>query len=174
MITIHVYKKFLKLVTEKLSGEFLVVGGAVLPLLGYHQRATVDIDFIGLGKNERAQSLEIMRIASSLQLPPEAINSAAAIFIEQVKYTKADLIVLSKGPKATIFRPSTLFYMRLKFARMSESDFDDCKAWLQFFKNDITTKEKNSIRIELKTHIKNLKLPIDRIKRFQDLLQQLV
>ena len=42
--------EFLKRAGERLYGEWLLVGGTLLPAVGIDVRATVDIDLLGLGK----------------------------------------------------------------------------------------------------------------------------
>ena len=137
-LTQKILKKFIKLAAEQLTGDWLLLGGTVLPLVGAQHRSTVDIDFVGLGKNERSQQLELMHIAEELGLPVEVINSAAAIFVDRELQDKNSLVLLEVGDGARIYRPDTLLYFKLKTARMSESDMLDCTEWLKHFKNEIT------------------------------------
>lgn len=123
-------KKFLKAAGERLKGEWLLVGGTLLPAVGIDVRSTVDIDLIGLGKTENAQILELMEVAETLGLNPETINPAAAIFLKKIKYQKEDLIILYKGSKGTIYRPSLMLYWQLKMNRLSETDLQDCEHYL--------------------------------------------
>ena len=125
-------KKFLLVAGEKLSGQWILVGGTLLPAVGVDARATVDIDLIGLGPAESAQTLELMTIAESLSLPVDTINQAAAFFLNKVGYREADLLLLHEGSNAKIFRPSIALYIKLKSARMTESDFIDCKNYFSF------------------------------------------
>ena len=47
-------------------------------------------------------------------------------------YRKSDLIVLKKGRRATIYRPTLSLFWKLKVGRLSESDLNDCLAYLKF------------------------------------------
>lgn len=141
-------RKFIKLAAEQLEGEWLLVGGTVLPLLGANHRSTVDIDFVGLGRKERAQQLELMKIAEQLDLPVDIINSAAAFFVDRhlrdhkrQTHDKKHLVLLKAGKKANIYRPDTELYFSLKLGRFSDSDLSDCREWLQFFQNKISKAE---------------------------------
>lgn len=109
-------KKFLKLAGDSLKGDWLLVGGTLLPAVGLDIRSTVDIDLVGLGEREAAQSLELMELAEKLGLGVETINQAAAFFVHKAGYKKADLLTLYKGKSATIYRPSILLYWRLKLS----------------------------------------------------------
>ena len=124
--------EFLKRAGERLEGEWLLVGGTLLPAVGIDVRSTVDIDFLGLGKNEGGHALELMEIAESLGLSVETVNQAASFFLKKAGYDRSDLIVLFKGSAATIFRPSLLLYFKLKLARFTETDQVDCEHYCKF------------------------------------------
>ena len=47
-IDVKILKKFLKIAGIELSGEWVLMGGTVLPLLGVDYRTTVDIDFVSV------------------------------------------------------------------------------------------------------------------------------
>lgn len=126
--------EFLNKAGEKLKGEWLLVGGTLLPAVGLDVRATVDIDIIGLGPSESAQILELMEISEQLGLPVETINQAAAFFLNKISYSKDDLLVLHKGKSSTIYRPSLMLYWQLKIGRLSETDLLDCQHYFHFCK----------------------------------------
>ena len=119
-------KKFLRLAAESLEGDWLLVGGTLLPAVGLNVRTTVDIDLVGLGKKEAAQGLELMRLTEKLGLSVETINQTASFFLNKIDYKKQDLLLLTEGKKARIYRPSLLLYWQLKLPRMTESDYTDC------------------------------------------------
>jgi hypothetical protein len=125
-------EKFLRKASQDLKGEWLLTGGTLLPAVGIDLRATVDIDFIGLGQKEKNQSLELMNLASELGLSIESINQAASFFLSKIKYSNDDLIVLKKTKACTIFRPSFLLYFKLKVPRLSETDVQDCEAYFKY------------------------------------------
>lgn len=112
------------------------MGGTLLPAVGIDIRATIDIDFVGLGSKEKSQNLEIMNLAQDLGLSIESINQSAEFFLKQVGHTDRDLIPLLEGKQAgrrcTIFRPSALLYLKLKIARLSESDLQDAIHYFQY------------------------------------------
>ena len=126
------FTKLLRKAADKLKGEWLLVGGTLLPAVGINVRSTVDIDLIGLTPAESNQQLELMQLAESLGLPVDSINQTAAFFLKKVGYTRGDLLVLHKGSGATIFRPSLALYWRLKCGRLSETDVEDCRHYMKF------------------------------------------
>ncbi len=123
---------FLKLAGDQLSGDWVLLGGTLLPAVGLTVRSTVDIDFVSLEKTDNSQTLALMTIADSLGLPVETINSAASFFLEKINYDKNDLLLLRKGKTAKIFRPSVALYWQLKLARLSDSDLIDCQHYYNF------------------------------------------
>jgi hypothetical protein len=125
-------EKFLRLAADELTGEWVLVGGTLLPAVGIDVRTTVDIDLLGLGKAEAAQQIELMTISESLGLPVETVNQAASFFLKKVGYSKKDLIILERGKSAVIYRPSAELYLRLKVGRLSETDLLDCELYLEF------------------------------------------
>jgi hypothetical protein len=52
--------------------------------------------------------------------------------VRKAGYRATELILLHKGASASIFRPSLALYWRLKAARLSESDLEDCRHYLRF------------------------------------------
>lgn len=124
--------KFLRLSAKRLRGEWVLLGGSLLPLLGIGHRTTLDIDIVGVSGKERGQVLELMEIAEGLGLSPESINQAAGHFLRQVENWKACLVVLEKGEKGTIYRPDVNLYVRLKIRRLSETDLSDCMEFVRF------------------------------------------
>jgi hypothetical protein len=127
-----VLAEFVRRAGDRLTGEWLLVGGTLLPALGIDVRSTVDIDLLGLGKNEASQTLELMELAQSLGLSAEAVNQTAAFFLKKIKYDAPDLIILHKGKSATILRPSVSLYFKLKLARFTETDQTDCEHYYRF------------------------------------------
>jgi len=125
-------KRFLQLAGDSLRGEWLLVGGTLLPAVGVDIRSTVDIDLVGLSSKEAAQSLELMELAEKLDLGVETINQAASYFVNKCGYKRTDLIPMIKGKSATIFRPSVQLYWRLKIARLSETDAIDCQYYYHY------------------------------------------
>jgi hypothetical protein len=126
-------KTFLDRAANQLKGDWLIMGGTVLPLLGQPLRETMDIDIVRVsGKGENEDTLQLMRLAESLGLPPETINQAGAFFLSKMKYSKKDLVLLKEGKRGRIYRPSATFFLVLKIGRMSQSDLADCKELLNY------------------------------------------
>jgi hypothetical protein len=129
-------KKFLRLAGEKLEGEWVLMGGTVLPLLGVDYRTTTDIDLAAAGDAPQSQTLELMKLAESLDLPVESINQAGAYFLKKIPNFRKHLVVLHRGASATVFRPDVTLYLLLKIGRLTESDLNDCLAYLRLAKKN--------------------------------------
>ena len=128
-------QKFLKLAVNRLKGEWLLIGGTVLPLLGVDLRTTTDIDLLPLGKQDSNSSvLELMKLAEELDLPIETLNQAGLYFLEKLTDYRDCLVILKRSPTTTIYRPDINLYLRLKLKRLSESDCSDCLAFIQYAK----------------------------------------
>jgi hypothetical protein len=166
-------RKFLNLAGQSLKGDWLLVGGTLLPAVGLNVRSTVDIDLIGLGSEEAGQTLELMTLAESLGLSVESINQAAAFFLKKAGYSKSELIVLHKGKKATIFRPSVELYWRLKLPRLSESDLLDCQHYYNFClgQNEMIRRQKLFSYINQQIELGPTRDKLERLKTLKSLLE---
>lgn len=128
-------EKFLKLAGDRLTGDWILIGGTVLPLLGMEIRVTTDIDLLPFGKKDsHSVILVLMRIAEELDLPIETVNQAGLYFLEKIPDYQKHLIVLRRGKNATIYRPDVNLFLRLKMERMTDSDLSDCLAFLKYAK----------------------------------------
>ena len=87
-------KKFLKAAGDQLTGEWVLVGGTVLPALNVDVRSTTDIDFVGLPVDTTREQLKLMQIAEDLGLPIESINQASAYFISKISGFEKSLVLL--------------------------------------------------------------------------------
>ena len=123
-------EKFVKLAGDRLEGDWVVIGGVVLPLLGAGQRVTVDIDIVGPEGSGNRETLALMRIAERLGLPVEAVNQAGSHFLHRIAGWRKQIVPLHEGRSATIHRPSVTLFILLKMSRLSESDLADCLAFL--------------------------------------------
>ncbi len=165
-------KKFVKLAGERLTGDWILIGGTVLPYLGAEHRTTTDIDFVGLGSKEKAQQFEVMQIVEDLGLPVETINSAADFFAHKQVKSKSQLVLLHQGGSAVIYRPNTELYFRLKLPRLSEIDAEDCVVWLRHLrpsKVELTAVAK-LVQRELKTTREPQR--IERLNQIRNLLAE--
>ena len=84
-ITRSTLAKFVKLAGDRLTGDWVIIGGVVLPILGIDIRSTTDIDVAGPPDASQAQMLTLMDIVATLGLPVESINQAGAYFLYKIK-----------------------------------------------------------------------------------------
>ncbi len=131
-----VVKKLVIGAGKSLSGDWVLVGGALLLYLGASERVTEDIDLVPAGEMANSDQLKLFGLAEELGLPVEAVNSAAGFFLKKIKGYRSALELLHEGPGARIFRPNATLYLRLKIPRMSESDLADCMAMLRWVRSD--------------------------------------
>ncbi len=148
-------KKFMERAVQQLEGEWIVIGGTVLPLLGIDLRITVDIDLVNLDiKNSNRQSLQLMEIAESLGLPVETINQAGSYFLSKIDDVRDHLILFQESKKCKIYRPDSYLFLKLKIARLSQSDFEDCSAFVDHDPDDFKNNKK-AIALLLKGALKS-------------------
>jgi hypothetical protein len=132
MINSKLMAKFLDKAILKLSGEWIIIGGTVLPLVGIDHRVTVDIDIINLKmENSTKETIALMEIAESLKLPVESINQAGAYFLSKIDDVKDHLVLIKESKKCKIYRPDVYLFVKLKIERFSETDLDDCLIFIQ-------------------------------------------
>jgi hypothetical protein len=124
--------RFLDLAVKKLQGEWLLVGGTLLPAVGLDVRTTIDIDLVDINPKGGHQTLELMELADAMGLPVETVNGAAAFFVRKAGYKRSDLLPLRKSPHAVIYRPSVRLYWKLKASRLTESDLLDCQHYYNY------------------------------------------
>ena len=110
-------EKLIRLAGTRLRGDWILIGGTVLPLLGIGYRVTTDIDLICVGKSDQTDTLQLMKLAESLGLSVESINQAGAFFLNKIPDFRSQMILLHSGPSAQIFRPNATLFLRLKIAR---------------------------------------------------------
>lgn len=113
--------------SERLDGDWLLVGGALVAFWLDTRRVTEDIDLIGLANTGR-ERLALMQVAEDLALPIEAVNSAADFFVRRIPRWQSEIEILVRGSRATIYRPTPTLFLLLKIGRLSERDLADCLA----------------------------------------------
>ena len=118
-------QRFVTLAGERLKGDWVVIGGAVLPLLGVAHRTTLDIDVAGPDEADMGQMLALIVIAEEIGLSAAGINPAGSHFLRLVEDWPDHLIVVHRGSSATIHVPDATLYLLLKLRRLSESDLLD-------------------------------------------------
>ncbi|OFZ79199.1 MAG: hypothetical protein A2603_04020 [Bdellovibrionales bacterium RIFOXYD1_FULL_55_31] len=147
-------KKFLKTAGETLSGEWVLIGGTVLPALEQDIRVTLDIDLIALDDAAPAQTIKLMEIAEALGLPVETINQAGSYYFRKLRGSREHLVLLIQGKHATIYRPDVTLFLRLKIPRLTEADLTDCLAFLKVARNLEEPLEKKEIKKLLESELK--------------------
>jgi hypothetical protein len=110
---------------ERLVGEWLLVGGALVSVWIEPRRVTEDIDLIGLigASDER---LALMDAVHSLGLPVEAVNSAADFFVHRISGWRDEIEILRQYKECVFYRPTSTLFVLLKMGRLSEQDLLDC------------------------------------------------
>jgi hypothetical protein len=116
---------------RRLTGDWLLVGGALASIWFSPGRVTEVVDLIGLG-GTNAERLALMELASSVGLPVEAVNSAADYFVQKTPGWQAELEVLRATERMRILRPTPTLFVVLKIGRLTEQDLDDCLLLLDF------------------------------------------
>jgi len=172
-MNVKTLRKFIEIASERLTGEWMVIGGTVLPALGIEHRATVDIDFINVRlKETNADALMLMEIAEQLGLPVESINQAGAYFFSKVDDASRHLVVLKKGKKCTIYRPDVWLFVKLKLGRFTETDLQDCMAMIQNFPEEFEVAKENLMAV-IQEKISSTELGQDGLrKRLLELLKR--
>ena len=115
----------LELAGERLEGEWLLVRGSAAAAWFAPTRTTEDVDLIGLAGTQE-ERFALMNLALEAAIPIEAVNSSADFFVRRIAGWREELVVLHRGPRATLYRPSATLFLLLKIGRLSASDCEDC------------------------------------------------
>jgi predicted nucleotidyltransferase len=113
-------------IVERLEGDWVLLGGALVALWLDSRRTTEDVDIVGLDKP--AQRLALMNLAHDRNLPIEAVNSAADFFLERIPGWKQEIEIFRQGPRGKIWRPTPTLFLLLKARRLTDQDLSDCLA----------------------------------------------
>lgn len=133
MINHSIVNKFIKKALENLNGDWVIIGGTVLSLLGIEDRVTVDIDLISLRNNHsNAQTIKLMEIADSLGLPVETVNQSGEFYLKKIPNFMDHLELFAESRKCKIYRPNAYLFFELKLARMTETDILDCIKFMKY------------------------------------------
>lgn len=130
-------KSFIELfdaLKRELEGDWIIVGGALLHILGISPRETLDFDIVPVGEITNRLQLLIMKIADDLGYPPETINFGAEYFVKKIDGWENELVLLEDTGTCRIYRPTKKFFRRLKEARGSETDLRD----IQLYENNVS------------------------------------
>ena len=124
------HKDILKLyndILKNLKGDWILVGGALLHVLGVSLNETLDIDLVPLGEVSNRDQMQIMEIAIKNGFPPETINFAAEYYVKKQRNWENELVLLAESGAGRIFRPTKKLFKALKQARGTETDLLDIK-----------------------------------------------
>ena len=138
----------LELAGDRLTGEWLLIGGAAAAAWFAPVRTTEDIDLIGLGGSQ-AERLALMELAETASIPIEAVNTAADFFLRRVDGWRDQIVPLHRGACATVYRPSATLFLLLKIDRLSAVDLDDCLALVQHCERSREAIDRTRIRARL-------------------------
>lgn len=128
----QILQEFVRKAVDRLSGDWIIIGGSVLQLLNIDIRVTTDIDVAGPDTATQKDTLTLMDIAADIGLPVEAINQAASYFLYKIPDWQSSLVLVRTGKKGRVLRPNTSLFLELKLARLTSSDLDDCLAMLAY------------------------------------------
>lgn len=121
---------------KHLHGNWVLVGGGLLHVLGISDRETIDIDIFPYGEITNTDQLKIMEIAEKNGFPPEVINFSAEYFLKKQKNWKDELVLLHETGDIKIFRPSKKLFRIMKEQRGTETDLSD----IEIFERNIHDK----------------------------------
>jgi hypothetical protein len=119
----------LQVVVDRLPGDWLLIGGALVAVWLEPRRRTEDIDLVAV-RGTGAERLALLGVASDLGLPVEALNSAADFFVERIPNWLAETELFRQGSHGRILRPTPTLFLLLKLRRLSGTDLDDCMVML--------------------------------------------
>jgi len=130
---------------NRLSGDWVLLGGALAALWFSAARVTEDIDLIPMGADRDGRH-ELMEFALEEGLPLEAVNSAADFFLRRIAGWAGELELLHTGSRARIFRPTPTLFLLLKSGRMSEADLEDCVQLIDFAQRHALAVDRGRVR----------------------------
>jgi len=122
-------ERVVRTVADRLTGDWLLVGGALVAVWLEPERTTEDVDLVSLAGTSGTR-FELLELAEELGLPVEALNSAADFFVQRIPGWRDELEVLHRGRKSVVYRPSPTLFLLLKIRRLSARDLADCMALL--------------------------------------------
>lgn len=114
---------------EHLKGDWILVGGGLLHVLGISERETIDLDIVPAGDITNSDQLKIMDVAVKNGFPPEVINFSAEFFVKRQKDWNSELVLLFENENVRIFRPNCKLFRRLKEQRGTETDMLDIEVF---------------------------------------------
>lgn len=134
-----------QLVGERLEGEWLLIGGGAAAAWFAPSRTTEDLDLVGLAGTQ-AERFALMELAADAGIPIEAVNSAADYFVRRITGWRDELVVLARGSRGVIYRPSATLFLLLKLRRLTAVDLADCLALIEHCKQSKEPIERERVR----------------------------
>ena len=128
-------EQFVILASQELSGDWVLCGASVLPLLGINTRTTWDIDLYGMNDQSQSEIMKLMDLVGSLGVPAECINVSGGYYLSKIPNFSEHLVLLQES-QAKIYRPDFYLFSQLKLKRFSEVDLLDCQ---ELFKKEAAT-----------------------------------
>jgi len=122
-------------VADRLDGDWILIGGGLVALWLEPRRVTEDVDLVGV-TGSGSDRLALLGLARDLDLPVEALNSAADYFVYKNADWREQLEPFRTGAKGRIFRPTATLFLLLKVSRLSDEDLTDCLALLDRARTD--------------------------------------
>jgi hypothetical protein len=135
---------------ERLTGDWILIGGALAALWFSPGRVTEDIDMVSMASDPQHR-WQLLDFAIEQGLPVEAVNSAADFFLRRIPGWQDELELLHQGPGARIFRPTPTLFLLLKSPRAGEADLADCLALLDLAKREGLTIDRARVLAHLDT-----------------------
>jgi len=118
---IALYNELLK----NLNGDWILVGGGLLHVLGISDRETIDIDIVPVNEITNRDQLNIMDVAVKNGFPPEVINFSAEFFLKRENNWENELVLIYENDNVRVFRPSRKLFRKMKEQRGTETDLID-------------------------------------------------
>jgi hypothetical protein len=141
-------ESILQRVVERLHGDWLLVGGALVALWLDARRVTEDVDLVGI-EGTGADRRSLLELAADLGLPVEALNSAADYFVNRIPDWRTQIELFRTGGAGRVFRPSPTLFLLLKLRRLSARDLDDCFELVRRCQRDGLVVDVRRVRSEL-------------------------
>ena len=120
-------EEILRDVADRVEGDWVLVGGALVAVWLDARRTTEDVDMVSI-RGSAEDRTALFDAAEALGLPLETLNSAADWFLRRIDGWDVGLRELVAGKRARILRPSPTVLVLSKLSRLSESDLEDCRA----------------------------------------------
>jgi hypothetical protein len=128
-------EELLAALAERLDGDWLLLGGALVALWLEPRRVTEDIDLVSLAGLPE-QRFQLMEFAATAGLSIEAVNSAADYFVRRIPGWQQEIELFRTGPRARIYRPTPTLFLLVKIGRLSDQDLVDCLAMIARARKD--------------------------------------